>query len=460
MLASRSSRRAPHFSAEPFTRAAAGLLRPVLRLPAGHVRRVDRRRSRASRAWRARDVLLQRVVHVGASAAAVLRLRRVRDLVRGDGPDDRPRHSSFETTAYRWARLGYLPLTFGMLLGFPWALMAWQGEAWWWSGKVNMSIMMWLLYTAYLHARLYLRRQGMWKAVAALAVLSFLDPRADLPHDLRRPGRAQLRAAAVLARWEVPRWSGRHRTTSVSAPGTSGSRCSPSCCSPRSACSRSSARSTCWWAERTIPGWEQAGYTAFVAAMNAIAAPQLCALVVVMGLCVPKRLFSRRRCSRSRSRWSLRASWRRVASSAPRSRAHRLPRARPRLIQVAVVVLTAAGVRGPSYLTEGRLTKIGSGLLHLGFIVFAIVVVALQRSPLMLPVFWASAVLVTVGTALSFYADKLAWHRPHGEPAWILGGRGGARRGRRGHRRDGDARGLALGRAPPAGRLTPRGPSR
>jgi ABC-type transport system involved in cytochrome c biogenesis permease subunit len=84
------------------------------------------------------------------------------------------RRSSYETTAYRWARLGYLPITVGMLLGFPWALMSWQGEAWWWSGKVNMSIMMWMLYTAYLHARLYLRRRGMWKTVAALAVLSFL----------------------------------------------------------------------------------------------------------------------------------------------------------------------------------------------------------------------------------------------------------------------------------------------
>jgi cytochrome c biogenesis factor len=84
------------------------------------------------------------------------------------------RRSAFETTAYRWARLGYLPITVGMLLGFPWALMSWQGEAWWWSGKVNMSIMMWMLYTAYLHARLYLRRNNMWKTVAALAVLSFL----------------------------------------------------------------------------------------------------------------------------------------------------------------------------------------------------------------------------------------------------------------------------------------------
>ena len=84
------------------------------------------------------------------------------------------RRSSFETTAYRWARLGYLPLTFGMLIGFPWAIMAWQGDSWWWSGKVNMSIMMWLLYTAYLHARLHLRARGMWRVVAALAVLSFV----------------------------------------------------------------------------------------------------------------------------------------------------------------------------------------------------------------------------------------------------------------------------------------------
>ncbi len=84
------------------------------------------------------------------------------------------RHSAYETVAYHWARMGYLTLTAGMLLGFPWALMAWTGESWWWSGKVNMSIMMWVLYTAYLHARLYLRTRGMWKAVAALAVLSFI----------------------------------------------------------------------------------------------------------------------------------------------------------------------------------------------------------------------------------------------------------------------------------------------
>jgi cytochrome c biogenesis factor len=83
------------------------------------------------------------------------------------------KHSSYERLAYHWARLGYLPLTAGMLLGFPWALVAWNGQSWWWSGKVNMSIMMWLLYTAYLHGRLYLRQRGMWRWVLALSVLSF-----------------------------------------------------------------------------------------------------------------------------------------------------------------------------------------------------------------------------------------------------------------------------------------------
>jgi len=167
-------------------------------------------------------------------------------------------------------------------------------------------------------------------------------------------------------------------------------------------------------AERSVPGWEQgAGYAEYVSAMNSVAAPQILALVVVMGLCVPKRLFSRR--------LLLGVSLAMIVAGA----AAGLVTSRlgiglgvylglAAIIQAAVVVLTVAGVRGPSYLTEGRLTKTGSGLLHLGFIAFGIVVVSLQRSPFMLPVFSASALLVTVGTAMAFYADRLAWRRPRG----------------------------------------------
>src|SRR5450759_1970620 len=65
-------------------------------------------------------------------------------------------------------------------------------------------------------------------------------------------------------------------------------------------------------------------------------------------------------------------------------------------IQVAAVMMTIAG-SSLTYLTEGRVTKVGSGMLHLGFIVFAYVVVALQKSGSILTVFG-------IATALWLYA--------------------------------------------------------
>lgn len=168
-----------------------------------------------------------------------------------------------------------------------------------------------------------------------------------------------------------------------------------------------------WWAQRSFQGWEQSvDYVRFVDGMNAVAAPQIVLLVVVMGLCVPKRLFSRTALIAVSALMLLAGlgAWA-VSGSIVSGIGTYLVLAA--LIQVAVVALTIAGARGPSYLTEGRLTKTGSGLLHLGFIVFMFVVVALQRSTFMLPVFWASAVLTTAGTILSFYAEKFAVRRTH-----------------------------------------------
>lgn len=165
-----------------------------------------------------------------------------------------------------------------------------------------------------------------------------------------------------------------------------------------------------WWAQARNPLWEQTEYAAFVSVMNAIAAPQVVLLVVVMGLCVPKRLFSRKMLlgvSASMVAAGI-AVWGYTGSI---TQGLSLYLALSALIQVAVVVMTAAGAKGPSYLTEGRLTKLGSGLLHLGFIIFAFVVAALQSSAFMEPVFWASAVLTTVGTAMSFWARKIAVRR-------------------------------------------------
>lgn len=171
-----------------------------------------------------------------------------------------------------------------------------------------------------------------------------------------------------------------------------------------------------WWAERSIPQWEtSAGYASYVAVMNEIAAPLIVILVVVMGLCVPKRLFARRVLVGISAAMVAAGA---VAGLALGSLVSGLTvyLALAALIQVAVVVMTVAGVRGPSYLTEGRLTKTGSGLLHLGFILFALVVVALQRSSWMLPVFSVSALCAIAGMLLAFYANRMSWHRSKPAP--------------------------------------------
>jgi hypothetical protein len=165
-----------------------------------------------------------------------------------------------------------------------------------------------------------------------------------------------------------------------------------------------------WWAHRSIQFWEQTSYAAYVHTMNTIAAPQVVALVVVMGLCVPKRLFSRLSLIAVSALMLLAGAlaWAATSSVTLGLGVYLVMAA---LIQVAVVVLTVAGASSPSYLTEGRLTKIGSGLLHLGFIGICLVVIALQHSRFTLPAFWLAASAVVVGTTLSFWAGRFAYRR-------------------------------------------------
>lgn len=85
------------------------------------------------------------------------------------------REKIFDRISYSHAKVGYLLLTVGMLIGYPWAVVAWEGKDWWWDPKINGSIMMWVLYSAYLHTRIYLRRRNMWRATAILGIICFLS---------------------------------------------------------------------------------------------------------------------------------------------------------------------------------------------------------------------------------------------------------------------------------------------
>jgi ABC-type transport system involved in cytochrome c biogenesis permease subunit len=82
------------------------------------------------------------------------------------------RQPEIEGLGYDAAKFGYLLLTLGMLLGYPWALKAW-GPNWWWDPKICSSIMMWAIYSTYLHTRLYANKPAMWYFSSFLGILCF-----------------------------------------------------------------------------------------------------------------------------------------------------------------------------------------------------------------------------------------------------------------------------------------------
>ncbi|MEJ2690197.1 MAG: cytochrome c biogenesis protein CcsA [Deltaproteobacteria bacterium] len=83
------------------------------------------------------------------------------------------RRLEIEVLGYDFAKLGYFALTLGMLLGYPWALQAW-GPNWWWDPKICSSIMLWAIFSTYLHTRLYANKKAMWYFSSILGILSFL----------------------------------------------------------------------------------------------------------------------------------------------------------------------------------------------------------------------------------------------------------------------------------------------
>jgi ABC-type transport system involved in cytochrome c biogenesis permease subunit len=82
------------------------------------------------------------------------------------------RDAAIERAGYDFAKLGFFMLTLGMLLGYPWVLQAW-GPNWWWDPKINSSIMMWAVFSTYLHTRLYANKPAMWYFSSIIGILCF-----------------------------------------------------------------------------------------------------------------------------------------------------------------------------------------------------------------------------------------------------------------------------------------------
>jgi len=150
---------------------------------------------------------------------------------------------------------------------------------------------------------------------------------------------------------------------------------------------------------------------AFQEQMNSLLAPFLVALLLTLGLCIPKRLFPPRRLYAfiillgltglgSALVWGWREAllWMLVISA---------------VLQAMVLILVVSG-RRLKFLCEGYWNRLGSSLVHLGLVLFCLDFFLLGRWDMHLVIFWVSAICIFIGMIVTFYAaGMMEWLRRH-----------------------------------------------
>lgn len=170
-----------------------------------------------------------------------------------------------------------------------------------------------------------------------------------------------------------------------------------------------------WVQSIRISDWRDGPlYQDYVSGMNLAVLPLSVILVAVMGLCIPKRLFSGKALLQAMG-FLLAATLAAAVLFGPELGLGFLL-AVAILIQVVVIGMTLAGSRRLSYEAQGFFIQIGSALLHLGFIIFLFDFIILGSSPAHLDVFWFSTALIGIGMVFCFYSAELARLRHSGPP--------------------------------------------
>ncbi len=161
-----------------------------------------------------------------------------------------------------------------------------------------------------------------------------------------------------------------------------------------------------FFAAQIDPAWTQTlMYQRYIEAMNSYLFPLLVALVLALGLCIPRRLFSKRLLLYVSS--GILATTMILLVAAGQRTALVLLLAAAALIQLVVAFLTAARSGRLTYLQEGFLTRMGSALLHLGFVLLVGAFVIAAGASARLDAFWAATGLILVGMVMSLYSREL-----------------------------------------------------
>jgi hypothetical protein len=144
----------------------------------------------------------------------------------------------------------------------------------------------------------------------------------------------------------------------------------------------------------------------YMNSMNSVLAPFLIALIVLLGICVPKRLLP--------TVWLNRFSVMLVVFSIVAGilgdvkLSLVLVLAVSLVLQIVVLIMACAGSTELNFEKKGYWVRVGSSLLHLGLIVFVLDFFFYRFLTLHLVLFWITTVSLFLGMVFCFYAESFS----------------------------------------------------
>ena len=152
-----------------------------------------------------------------------------------------------------------------------------------------------------------------------------------------------------------------------------------------------------------LPVAEKIGY---MDSMNTVMAPFLIALIVLLGICVPKRLLPTSWLNRfsvilvllalaASFIWGIKVSLALVLIVSL-------------ALQVVVLFMALAGSKELNFEKKGYWVRVGSSLLHLGLILFALDLFFYRYQVLHLVLFWITTASALLGMVFCFYAESFS----------------------------------------------------
>lgn len=156
------------------------------------------------------------------------------------------------------------------------------------------------------------------------------------------------------------------------------------------------------WTSTTI-------YSNYLIRMNSLALPLFLLLLIVFGLCIPKRLISKKLLIIISIFLAGAAIM--VGIFVKPIIGFSVFLFSSILIQLYVIGAIVLNSKILLFQREGKIVRLGSGFLHLGFLIFLYDIVFLQNNPLHITIFWISTILIVSGNTMSFYPNIFRYNK-------------------------------------------------